>query len=501
MIQQTTPSDFAHRAPSVLGDLLALSDAHPFVDLSVSSICTDSREVTPGAVFFARAGAKHDGRQFIGQAAEQGAVAAVVADASQLGKAQLPIVEVQDFDAALASASAKFFQHPTRKLRLLGVTGTNGKTTVAHLCSEALEGVAGCGLLGTLGMGMPGALQPSMHTTPELNVTNAVLAQCVDAGCEYAVMEVSSHGIDQRRIEGLVFDTAVYTNLSRDHLDYHGDMDAYASVKAQLFEQSELRLAIVNGDDPYAERMIRDTPTEVVRYSFSDRAGVDGVTGRVTHQVGQLTLHLDGRFGQGTITSQLLGRFNAYNLLACATALAGLGLPIAEVCARLGKVEPAPGRMQWLGGGALPIVVVDYSHTPDALDKALTALRESGNAKLWCVFGCGGDRDAGKRPLMGEIAELHADNVIVTDDNPRSEPSAQIIEQILAGMRAPNSVEVEADRAKAIGMAIAASGVGDVVLIAGKGHEPYQERHGARTAFNDLKVARDALALKGNRDA
>jgi UDP-N-acetylmuramoyl-L-alanyl-D-glutamate--2,6-diaminopimelate ligase len=501
VVQHPTHAQFNNSVPPVLGALMQLPDTHPCAGLPVASICTDSRQAQAGAVFFARAGEQHDGRHFIAQAAQRGAVAAVVADASQLREQRLPIVEAADFDAALAVASANFFGHPSKQLRLLGVTGTNGKTTVAHLCSTVLDELSRCGVLGTLGVGRPGALQSCVHTTPELNITNAVLAQCVRANCEYAVMEVSSHGISQRRIEGLVFDTALYTNLSRDHLDYHGDMDTYAGVKARLFEQPALRLAVVNADDPYAERMVRDTDTEVVRYSLAGSATNSGVNARLAQHGGKLTLALEGRFGRGTIRSQLLGRFNAYNLLACATVLAGLGLAMDEICARLGRVPPAPGRMQWLGGGTLPTVVIDYSHTPDALDKALTAVRASVSAKLWCVFGCGGERDTGKRPQMGRIAEQHADYVIVTDDNPRNEPSEQIINQILDGMRAPGTVWVEADRAKAIDMAVAASGPQDVVLIAGKGHEPYQERDGVRSPFNDLEVAGRALALKGCTNA
>ena len=307
-------------------------------------------------------------------------------------------------------------------------------------------------------------------------------------------MEVSSHALDQHRVDGVHFDVAVFTNLTRDHLDYHGTMEAYGEAKARLFEWPDLRAAVINVDDGFGRELAARTAmgTRVLRYGIESADADVRARDVRTHSEGiDFELAVSGSAGQ--VRSRLLGRFNVANLLAVAGTLAALDLPFEKIVETLEALEPVTGRMNRLGGGATPLVVVDYSHTPDALEQALTTLRAHCDGRLICVFGCGGERDAGKRPLMGAIAERLADLAIVTDDNPRGEDGDAIVAQIVAGMRAPDHAMVERDRARAIRFAIEQARAGDVVLIAGKGHETYQEIAGTRRPFDDLHVARAAL--------
>jgi UDP-N-acetylmuramoyl-L-alanyl-D-glutamate--2,6-diaminopimelate ligase len=484
-----------------LGFVLGLSSVHPLATQVAGNVRTDSREVGAGDVFFARQGQNVDGRRFIGAALERGAQAVVVED----DRFDLPrdrrIIRVNDFDETLGAAAARLHGEPAHHLRVVGVTGTNGKTTVAHLVASALNvdvesrgSGRRCGLIGTLGIGWPDALETSVHTTPEVTLTQAALARFVGAGADAAVMEVSSHGISQGRIAGIEFDTAVFTNLSRDHLDYHADMHAYGETKARLFTEAKPRCSVINVDDSYGELLFGRCSGEKFALSVGAPSRSSVVTAQVVSAPHKpVALEICGPLGQGLVESQLLGGFNAYNLLTAAAVLATGGMTMSDACGRLQAVKPVPGRMQWIGGGSQPLVVIDYSHTPDALDNALRCLRLEAGARLWCVFGCGGDRDAGKRPLMAQIAERHADRIIVTDDNPRTEESALIIENIVAGFSHPTSHNVIAERAEAIDTAVRSAAPNDIVLVAGKGHETYQERDGTRTPFSDIDEARLAL--------
>lgn len=468
------------------------SDVPEYV--SVKGVVTDSRRVESGDVFFARPGLRMDGRQFIADAVEQGASAVVAAGRLDIGQCPIPVVSVPDFDRALGDAASRFFGHPSRALTLVGVTGTNGKTTIAHLLSNALATFGTTGVIGTLGAGLIGELTETGHTTPEVVETQRLLRRYVDKDAKFAVMEVSSHGISQGRIEGLTFNTAVFTNLTRDHLDYHGDMRSYAAAKAKLFALEELQYGVFNADDVYSTAMASNASGRALWYRLGGRAEDDVISGTLLGAEGQgITLDIDGPYGQARISSPLIGRFNAYNLLASIVALLTLKIPLDDACRALGQVKPAPGRMQWLGGQDKPVVVVDYCHTPDSLRSALSALRPVTSGALWCVFGCGGDRDPGKRPEMGAIAVAGSDYAIVTDDNPRSEASHDIIHDILDGIEDENDVLVLADRGAAIEHAIKEAVAGDVILVAGKGHETYQERDGVRHPFSDVAAARNAL--------
>jgi UDP-N-acetylmuramoyl-L-alanyl-D-glutamate--2,6-diaminopimelate ligase len=482
------------RSHTHLGDVLGSQIAGRHADVLIGGVETDSRRVEPGDVFFARPGLRTDGRQFVQQAVRSGAAAIVMPAGSSIEGSSIPCVTVSQFDQVLGRAAAVVHGDPSADLRLVGVTGTNGKTTVAHLLAQCLSADTPCGVIGTLGFGLSGQLTPSLHTTPEVELVQGMLAQFLEQRARHTVMEVSSHGVEQGRIEGLRFETAVFTNLSRDHLDYHGDMRVYAAAKARLFQSESLVHGIFNTDDVYASKMSSACSARVWHYSLDSRADDSTLVGRlVDNGALGLTLAIDGPWGAATLTSPLIGRFNAYNLLAALAVLLTGDTALDDACNLLSTAQPAPGRMQCLGGGDSPLVVIDYSHTPDSLRSALQALRPVTTNTLWCVFGCGGDRDIGKRSEMGAIADRDADRVVVTDDNPRSEHSASIIEDIVDGIERREGLHIEADRDRAIAFAIDASEPGDVVLIAGKGHENYQERDGERLPFSDLAAARIAL--------
>lgn len=493
-----------------LGFVLGLPPMHPLATQITGNIRTDSRDIRPGDVFFARSGAKFDGREFINAALEKGAQAVVIEDDNFVFPRDRRIIRVSHFAQTLGAAAARAHGDPSAELRVIGVTGTNGKTTVAHLIAQALNRTGvnerRCGLIGTLGIGWPDALDDSLHTTPEVTLTQSALAEFLRDGADAAVMEVSSHGISQGRTDGVRFDTAVFTNLSRDHLDYHASMEEYGEMKARLFLDPAPAVSIVNIDDSFGAALLARCGGERIAISLDASAkpcvGSKLVHASVRPANGEpVRLCIGGAFGTGVIHSQLLGAFNAYNLLAAAAALMAGGMSLADACERLSAVPPVAGRMQWVGGHDAPMIVVDYSHTPDALENALGALKPDGDARLWCVFGCGGDRDAGKRPLMASVSERFADRIIVTDDNPRTEESSHIIRDIVAGFARPGAVSVIPDRADAIDTAVRLAAPGDVVLIAGKGHERYQERNGVRTPFNDLNEARNSLMASADATA
>jgi UDP-N-acetylmuramoyl-L-alanyl-D-glutamate--2,6-diaminopimelate ligase len=458
----------------------------------VLDLVNDSRQALPGTVFAAYPGEARDGRDYITQAVAQ-RVDGVLweADHYQWDPAlAVPNAGVVDLRGCLGEIAAHVYGEPSRALQMVGVTGTNGKTSVAHWIAQASARLGRkTAVIGTVGNGFPDALSPALNTTPDAIDLQRRLSAYRDAGAAACAMEVSSHGLVQGRLAGTHFDVAVLTNLSRDHLDYHGDMDTYAAAKAALFAWPELKWAVLNTDDAFGQRLEAAASARVAGYGFARGA----VVGRALHlsQSG-LTLELSTDWGATELQVPLLGRFNAANVLAVFTTLMVCGADIESACRALTDIVPPPGRMQTLGGGHQPLVVIDYAHTPDALEKVLTTLREiAGGGELICVFGCGGNRDRGKRPLMGGVVAATANDAWVTSDNPRNEDSLQIIDDILAGMS--GAPHVEADRARAIAAAVAHAGPGDVVLIAGKGHEDYQEIHGQRLPFSDVAVAQRAL--------
>lgn len=409
------------------------------------------------------------------------------------------IVPVAGLRGLVGRIADRFFEHPSQRLRLIGVTGTNGKTSVCQYVAQLLrETGTPCGILGTLGYGMPGSLQPATHTTPDAVQVNRVLSRIVKHEGRAAVMEVSSHALDQGRVDNISMTGAVFTNLTRDHLDYHGSMEAYGAAKARLFEREELHFSVINFDDPFGRQLFEqlEGKCDRVRYSLHEaqtelwlrefRPTDDGFEAEV-----------DGEWGRFVIAVPLMGSFNASNVLAAMATVLTLGVPVDRVQQAVGRLAPPPGRLERFDGANGVRVVVDYAHTADALANALAALRPHVDGELICVFGCGGDRDTGKRPDMAREAEKLADRVVVTDDNPRSEHPEAIARDILAGFSDSAKVTVIHDRAEAIQSAIRSATPNDLVLIAGKGHEAYQEIAGQKYPFSDAEQVRHNLKLNG----
>ena len=484
--------------PITLGQLLAgivlVTSAQ---DREIMGITQDSRRVEPGFLFIAVPGIASDGRQYIGQAIDHGG-AAIIAEAGgeQVSFQGTPIFWVHGLAAHIGLIADRFFGEPSKRLTIVGITGTNGKTTCAHLLAQALNrGQRRCAVLGTVGNGFPGTLRPSTHTTLDPVTLHSVLSELVREGATDVCMEVSSHALAQDRVAGLAFAGAVFTNLTRDHLDYHGSMDAYAQAKARLFEGDTLRYAVLNTDDPYGAVLkehidARGVPTLGFGSSTGDVRVLDAAG-----TTDGLAVRLQTPRGIITARTRFFGRFNALNLAAVVAALLLDDVtPFTEIEAILSQADPVPGRMERFGGNGRPLVVIDYAHTPDALDKALRALREHTRGRLWCVFGCGGNRDAGKRPEMGRIAERLSDGIVLTDDNPRRESGDLIIANILQGMHdRSHPVRVVRDRREAISAALGSATADDVVLVAGKGHEQYQEIGEKRLPFSDQECVRTLL--------
>lgn len=462
-------------------------------DADIRGITLDSRHVRDGDLFVAFPGLRHDGRDYIAQAVAAGAAAVVLesqgAVAHQLA---VPSVQIEGLAEQLSALADRFYQQPSAALQVIGITGTNGKTSVSQMLAQALDRLGSrCGVIGTLGSGLAGALIDHGMTTPDAVAVQAQLASMRDQGASHVAMEVSSHALDQHRVAAVRFAVAVFTNLSRDHLDYHGTMAAYGEAKARLF-QRDLQVAVVNLDDAFGRELAARCAAPVIGYSLSDPAATLYCHELVCDSLGlNARLQVQGR--EFALRSPLLGSFNMSNLLAVLGGLLALGVDAGAAVEQVAQLQPPAGRMQRLGGGDLPLVVVDYAHTPDALEKALTALHQHAAGRVVCIFGCGGDRDNGKRPMMARVAEQFAEAVVVTDDNPRTEPSQQIIEQICQGAEHPQALTVIPNRAQAIASTIAAARPGDVILLAGKGHENYQEIDGVRHPFSDIEQASLAL--------
>ncbi len=462
----------------------------------LNGVTADSRHVTPGMAFAAYPGAVRDGRNYIAAAIAAGA-AAILWESEDYAWPwewqSVPNLPVRDLKTQLGGIAAFLYGYPSRELWTIGVTGTNGKTSCTQWIAQILNDLSRkTAIIGTLGNGFPPDLDYVGNTTPDAALLQESLSVYRAAQANAAVIEVTSHGLDQGRVNGVEFDVAMLTNLTRDHLDYHGTMEKYSAAKARLFAWPGLRYIVLNLDDEFGRELAgRPLPSATQRLGYGFDAGeVRG--SRLQLLPDGLAMAVDTDWGRAELRSKLLGRFNAHNLLATLATLLASGVALDDAVSGLSAVAAPPGRMQTLGGGDQPMVVVDYAHTPDALEKALGCLREIlPSGRLWCVFGCGGERDTGKRPLMGAIAERLADQVLVTSDNPRSEAPESIAAEICAGIK--GDAHVQLDRAQAIAQAVAAAQAGDVVLIAGKGHENYQEISGVKYAFEDISVARLAL--------
>ncbi len=469
-------------------------------DTVVEALSVDSRTVTPGTLFFAMPGHRAHGREYVDHALQQGAVAVVVEHGEQSSRSwEIP---VQDLQTVLGRVADRYYGAPSSDLNIAAVTGTDGKSTVAWLTASALEILeGGAALLGTVENRMMAGepLGASTHTTPPPLELQPLLRRIVDLGGRSVTLEASSHGIEQQRLSGTAMDVAVLTQLGRDHLDYHGTEAAYRAAKKKLFYREGLRSIVVNLDDELGREIVATPPdtVEVVGYSLQQPAApLYGQLQRQDRSGLQLGVTCQGE--RQTLHSPLMGYFNASNLLASLGVLLARGFPLAQAVAALASVQPLQGRMEpfMAKQGDHGMLVIDYAHTPGALMAALKAVREhlhQEGGKVWLVFGCGGERDRGKRAQMGAVAEQFADEVVVTSDNPRSEPALQIIDEILQGMRTPHKAQVVEVREQAIVQSYCNSRDGDVVLVAGKGHESWQQIGTERIPFSDRKIARQLI--------
>ncbi|CAB3749982.1 UDP-N-acetylmuramoyl-L-alanyl-D-glutamate--2,6-diaminopimelate ligase [Paraburkholderia solisilvae] len=479
----------------------------------------DTRTLAAGDAFLAYAVDGADNRAFIGKAIERGAVAVLYQPENLAVTPTAPLAHaVPALDVLAGSIASAWYGDPSDAMRVVGVTGTNGKTSCTQWIAAALSALGTpCAVIGTLGSGMPGRLVHTGFTTPDAPQLQRSLAQLRGAGAQAVAMEVSSHALHQGRVNGTAFDIAVFTNLTQDHLDYHRTFAAYEAAKARLFAWPELRVAVINADDHAGRRLLANTKgrARTIAYSLEGAAGTPDVSALladaaliasdVRATATGTAFHLVSDWGRADLEVGTLGAFNVSNLLGVLGALLAADVPFDAALAELAKLEPVDGRMQRLGGRLQndePLVVIDYAHTPDALEKTLAALRPIAQTRgggLICMFGCGGDRDATKRPLMGAIAERCADGTVVTSDNPRSEDPQNIIDQILAGMAQPSKARCIEDRASAILQAIRSAAREDVIVLAGKGHEATQEIMGRKRAFSDQDHARLALAARATQ--
>ena len=492
----------AHMNPlPTLADLLRdYADAPP---VAVHGIASDTRQLGEGYVFFAVQGLGSHGLDYLEQACAAG-ICAVVWDAStgsEPSGIEVPAIAVDGLAARLGEIADRYYGHPSERLGVIGVTGTNGKTTVAWMVAQAFDILGrSCAYLGTLGHGLGAVRDATGMTTPPAIELHGRLAEFADDGAEFAAVEVSSHAQSQRRVDGVRFDTALFTNLSRDHLDYHEDMDGYFASKSQLFLDCGPRHRIVNVDSDYGLRLAALCGADVVTVATRVDRVADDRPYLFVRSIDPGTrgsdVTFDSAWGSGTFATTMPGDFNVANAALVLALLLNKGIALDQACEVVSLVSAPPGRMQRVATDG-PAVYVDYAHTPQALESVLQALRGHCAGALWCVFGCGGDRDAGKRPQMGEAAERGGDRVVITSDNPRGEDPATIIADVLAGLARPEEAILIEDRAAASAWAVAQAADNDVVLVAGKGHEAYEDTRGGRVPFSDYAVAKRALSARG----
>lgn len=471
------------------------------------TLCADSRQVQAGDGFIAWPGAAVDARKFAAHALQHGATACLMEHdgVENFGLTGEGYASYAGLKADTGKIAAEFFGHPSRDIAVVAVTGTNGKTSTAWWLAQALSALPGaaalpCGVVGTLGVGVPPEVVSTGLTTPDPVLLQQTLRQFAGRGLQACAIEASSIGVTEHRLAGLEIRIAVFTNLTQDHLDYHGDMATYWEAKRRIFSWTGLRSAVINIDDAHGAALAAElTGSALDVWTISMRSPARLRAQNIRYD-GQ-GLQFDVAEGDATCTlhSRMIGSYNVSNLLGILGAMRSLGVPLSLAVAACSQLHPVPGRMECVGAAGEPLVAVDYAHTPDALGQALEALQplaRQRNGQLWCVFGCGGDRDAAKRPLMGAIAARTADKVVVTSDNPRSEKPESIIAQILLGLPASNTVAVQTDRAMAIAQTIAQAAADDVILLAGKGHEATQDIAGIKIEFSDRAHAEKALAQR-----
>lgn len=494
--------DIVHSLKDLLDDLRDQDD------IPISGLVLDSRTVISGDAFIALAGAKQHGLAHVEQAIKNGA-SAVIFDPAGKGRVlaesmistQIPIIAVENLNLKLGELAARFYGDPSRSMKVIGITGTNGKTSCSQFLSQVLDD---CGIIGTLGWGVWGKLNQTLNTTPDALAVQKILAELKKAKKSSVAMEVSSHGLEQGRVNGVTFTGAVFTNISRDHLDYHGTMDAYVEAKLALLNKPGLAFAVVNPDDSYSERIIAACPASVPLWLFSvqgkiPQLGESVSAENIVHKTDGIAFDVRWRNDVKRVHVPLYGDFNVENVLAVLTVMLAMGISLAEITLRLSAIKPVVGRMERFGTKDEPMIFVDYAHTPDALDKVLSSIRKHCVQDLWVVFGCGGNRDTGKRPQMGHIAEHWADHVIITDDNPRDEKGQDIANGIVAGCKS-TKVEVILNRKQAIQKAVLSAAKDDCIVIAGKGHEQYQEINGIRLPFCDRQEVMEALACRALKE-
>ncbi len=482
-----------------------IADVADSANCPVIGLSDDSRQLSSGQVFVAYPGIRSDGRHYIDAAIAAGAAAVLYdkcADAVSPADNTVPMVAIENLKARVGHIAARFFRHPSQDMNVYAVTGTNGKTSVSHFLARALNDERAVGVMGTLGNGLWGHLAASPLTTPSALSLQKMLMQMRADGVTDVVMEASSHGLDQNRLAATQIDTAIFTNLSQDHLDYHQTMEKYATAKRRLFEVDGLKYAVINVYDEFGAQLANTLPANIELVSYGLKwGGMDKsvMTPMIQGELRQsglagVEIDINSPYGSATLVSTVLGRFNAENLLAVLAAMLANKINFDYAVKRLSQAQAVVGRMERFGGLNQPQVFVDYAHTPAALQTALADLKQCCFAKLHVVFGCGGERDTDKRAQMGAIAQRYADMVVITDDNPRNEPPQQIIDSILLGANDSGKVHVERDRAKAILFCLERANKDDVVLIAGKGHEDYQLIEGRRVVFSDRDFVRKFLA-------
>ncbi|MGR6982055.1 UDP-N-acetylmuramoyl-L-alanyl-D-glutamate--2,6-diaminopimelate ligase [Testudinibacter sp. P27/CKL/0425] len=471
--------------------------------LSLQRITLDSRKVQTDDLFVALIGHRQDGRKFILQALEKGASAVLAQTEAPeqhltiTTQQNVVIIHYYQLDKHLSAIAGEFYNHPSKQLTLVGVTGTNGKTTVAQLLAQWVQLLGKpSAVMGTIGNGLYGKTVEAANTTGSAAEVQANLADFVQQGAEFAVMEVSSHGLVQHRVEALHFKTALFTNLSRDHLDYHQTMQAYAAAKFRLFSELDCENQVINADDEIGAEWLAQLP-QAVAVSCDPNYQIDHhpylYAEKIAFHDDGATIGFQSSWGSGELRSRLIGSFNVSNLLLVTATMLQLGYSLAKLCVTVNQLNGVCGRMEMFSAKNRPMAIVDYAHTPDALQKALQAARLHCKGRLWCVFGCGGDRDSGKRPLMGAIAEQFADEVILTDDNPRTEDPSLILQDIQAGLKQPQNASIIHGRELALQYAIQQAQADDVVLIAGKGHEDYQIIGDIKLHFSDQEIVQQLM--------
>ena len=469
----------------------------------IGTLALDSRKVEKDGLFIALAGSKQHGLVHVEEVIQKGAGAILFQPSDEGLKlassiTRFPVVPVENLSNVLGQLAARFYGKPSESLNVIGITGTNGKTSCSQFLGQLLDD---CGIIGTLGWGDWGLLKQTVNTTPDALTVQQILAEFVKENKQAVAMEVSSHGLDQGRVSGVRFKGAVYTNISRDHLDYHCTMEAYLLAKLKLLDMPGLEFVVINLDDAMSSEIIAAVPPSVAIWTVSAKGkshnfGRSVIAENVKHNLDGIEFKLTWGSESLQITAPVYGDFNSENLLCVLAVMLALGNKLTDVVARISSLKPVAGRMERCSRSLnTPSVFVDYAHTPDALQRVLASLRNHCQQKLWVVFGCGGNRDKGKRPIMGEVAERWSDKVVITDDNPRFESNVQIAQEILAGCHGNKAILIQ-DRKTAIQKVIAEAERDDFVVIAGKGHENYQEIDGVQYPFNDKQIAEDALKIR-----